>query len=115
MQNLTFRKVPFVTLNGVPIEVGERPLIVTWAALPELLGPLVASSDWSEQNYGDDFMIADPISQSVDLWRLAKDGSADTSMSSEDLAGELGRALRCVMTETEVRQLCAYICGKGSV
>lgn len=107
MNNVSFKRIATVELDGALIPFDERPFVVV-----EGQGPIVATEEMllvggaTEQT-----TLKDPISMAVQLWRSAKDNSVFKEVNSNKLANELGLSLRSVMNEREVECLLAGLQG----
>lgn len=110
MNNVSFKRLAMVDLNGVETPFEERPFVVV-ESVPTLATEemLVAGSPTTETT------LDDPISLSGHLWRLAKEGSWGKTKNSGDLANELGLTLRCSMDERELECLLAGLKGERVV
>lgn len=107
MNNVSFKRLAMVNLNGTSIPFEERPFVVV-----EGEGPVLATEEMLVDGQLVRSTLEDPISMAVQLWRLAKEGSWEKEKNSGDLANELGQGLRCLMDEREIECLLAGLKGE---
>lgn len=108
MNNVSFKRLAMVNLNGASIPFEERPFVVVEGATPALATEeMLLAGSANEQT-----TLEDPIRMAVQLWGLAKDGSWEKEKNSGDLANELGQGLRCLMGERDLECLLAGLKGE---
>lgn len=110
MNNVSYKQLAIVNLNGVEMSFEERPFVVVVGDLPKLaenvaLGASVADPEATS--------LQDPIVVAVEMWCAAKTGSVGKTRTTDDLANELGLSLRCVMDESEIECLLVGLKGEA--
>lgn len=107
MNNVSFKRLAMVNLNGISIPFEERPFVVV-----EGEGPITATEEMLVDGRPVRSTLRDPIAMAVELWQMAKEDSCEKEKNSGDLANELGQGLRCLMDERELECLLAGLKGE---
>ena len=107
MNNVSFKRLAMVHLNGASIPFEERPFVVV-----EGEGPVLTTEEMLVDGQLVRSTLKDPIVMAVELWQMAKEDSTEKEKASGELANELGQGLRCLMDERELECLLAGLKGE---